>query len=87
VRTGNVVALAAAAGGSARIAAEVRTSADSGTVTREIKRRVRQEIGIGVSEVILVSPSQIPKTSSGKLRRAHTAMLLDSGALTGEASR
>jgi hypothetical protein len=40
-----------------------------------------------VSEVVVLPRDSLPKTSSGKLRRSHTAQLLASGGLITARSR
>ena len=42
--------------------------------------------GLPVDEVLMVAPSTIPKTSSGKLQRAKTKELFESDALTSRGS-
>jgi len=41
----------------------------------EIRRRVNEEVGLPIDEVLLVAPGTIPKTSSGKRQRRQTRAL------------
>lgn len=77
IRTGNVIAFGVdSRRGSQQIvvAAEARMSDDE-TVDAEPLRRamaehVRASVGIPAKDIILVAPSTLPKTSSGKLQRS-----------------
>jgi fatty-acyl-CoA synthase len=51
------------------------------TVATRVAKNVRIEIGLRVAEVVIVAARAIPKTSSGKLRRAATRSLLQDGQL------
>jgi len=42
---------------------------DLGSVERAIRRAVNENFEIGISELLLVAPQTVPKTSSGKLQR------------------
>ncbi|MFY2860973.1 AMP-binding protein [Mycobacterium sp. THU-M104] len=48
-------------------------------VTREVTAAISASHGVGVSDVVLVSPGSIPITTSGKVRRAECARLYHSG--------
>jgi fatty-acyl-CoA synthase len=75
VRRGNVIAFAVdAEDGAERIAivAERRRGADVAAIEAEVRRRVRTGLGLPVQRVGVLEPGQLPKTSSGKLRRAET---------------
>ena len=63
------------------VALEPRARPRADEVRREIELRVHAELGVLPAEVVLVPPNAIPKTSSGKLRRAECRRLLASGAL------
>ncbi|MBG7604130.1 MAG: AMP-binding protein, partial [Actinobacteria bacterium] len=55
------------------VVAEVRTSDDPGSLTdirERIHHRTLEVCGLPPRDVILVAPSTLPKTSSGKLQRA-----------------
>ena len=48
----------------------------------EIVRAVRDALQIPIARVVFVAPHSVAKTSSGKIRRAQTRTLLNTGALT-----
>ncbi|MEJ8280373.1 fatty acyl-AMP ligase [Pseudonocardia spirodelae] len=84
VRAGNVVAVRMAAGDgrhreSFAVAVEAR-AADGDDAVRAIRddviRRVVSAVGVRPAEVAVLAPGSLPKTPSGKLRRAATADLL-----------
>lgn len=84
VRRGNVVAFAVASGdGQERIVvvAERRAGAEVARIDGEIRHRVRSHLGLRVHRVSIVEAGHLPKTSSGKLRRAETRARDASGAL------
>jgi acyl-CoA synthetase (AMP-forming)/AMP-acid ligase II len=47
-----------------------RTGCDQAALATDIRRRVRQRTGIQPGRVVLLAPGTLPRTSSGKLRRA-----------------
>jgi acyl-CoA synthetase (AMP-forming)/AMP-acid ligase II len=51
------------------------------TLTREIIHRVHRAVGHRPSRVLLVAPSTIPKTSSGKIQRSRLADMIQAGQL------
>jgi fatty-acyl-CoA synthase len=59
-------------------------SADPPGIPAAVKQRVRDELGVVVHDVTCVPRGSIPKTSSGKLRRAETRQRWLDGALTPE---
>ncbi len=63
------------------VAAELRQGARAQEIREEIIRRVSEAIGLPPDEVALLAPGSIPKTSSGKLRRAETQRLFQEGRL------
>ncbi|MEQ3551711.1 fatty acyl-AMP ligase [Pseudonocardia nematodicida] len=84
VRAGNVVAVRMAAGEgrhreSFAVAVEAK-NADTDDAVKAIKadvvRRVVSAVGVRPAEVAVLAPGSLPKTPSGKLRRAATADLL-----------
>ena len=62
------------------VVAEVRESAEEGEklrgVVREIVQRVQRGSGHRPARVLLVKPSTIPKTSSGKIQRSRLAQMI-----------
>jgi fatty-acyl-CoA synthase len=39
-------------------------------VRDDVARRVRQSVGLGPTDIVMVGPGTLPKTSSGKLQRS-----------------
>jgi fatty-acyl-CoA synthase len=72
VRAGNVIAFGVAGrNGKENIVIVAETKADDHElVAKFVTERVRDVIGIPPKDVVLVTPSALPKTSSGKLQRA-----------------
>jgi fatty-acyl-CoA synthase len=85
VRRGGVVAFSvpSTAGERAVVVVETVEPAPDG-VPAAIKERVRDDLGVVVSEVTCVPRGTIPKTSSGKLRRAETRARWLAGTLAPE---
>ena len=73
VRMGNVAAFSISSNPTERIvvAAEHRHG-DPETIESEIVRAVQREVGLTVSEVVLIEAGSLPKTTSGKLQRSAT---------------
>ena len=73
VRMGNVAAFSICGELTERIVlvAEYREG-DPGTIESEIVRAVQREVGLTVSEVVLIEAGSLPKTTSGKLQRSAT---------------
>lgn len=86
VRAGAVVAFSAA-GGAGTEAMYVAAGVEAGagvrreTLARAIASAVREAFGLTPERVFLVRPGRLPKTTSGKLRRATLRDLLSSGQL------
>ncbi|MCZ8379362.1 long-chain-fatty-acid--CoA ligase [Mycobacterium sp. CPCC 205372] len=62
------------------VVVESRAHTDADQVARmrqAITLRVLEEVGIAPKNVLVVGPGQVPKTSSGKVRRTAAAALLD----------
>ncbi len=86
VRAGNAVAVRLpAAGGGGRhresfaVAVESRKAGDADAeqlIRKDVTARVVSAVGVRPAEVVVLGPSTLPKTPSGKLRRAATAELL-----------
>ena len=85
VRPGSSVAVARKRGGSEEIVliGETRLSdePERASCRRQISNEVRRETGVTPSEVILVPPGTVPKTTSGKLRRSEVREMLERGVL------
>lgn len=84
VRIGRVAAfgIAGSAGDRLVVAVENR-DADPETLRRSVSVAVAIEIGLTPSEVVVLPPGRLPRTSSGKLRRAETRRRYLSGDLAG----
>jgi fatty-acyl-CoA synthase len=82
VRIGNVAALAVRSGHTegVRVVVSSRTRRDPAELRQEVKNAVGGQMGLVVTDVVLVA-EELPKTSSGKLRRAETAAMLARGEL------
>jgi fatty-acyl-CoA synthase len=63
------------------VTAEIRKQADSSRISAEISRAVQDAMGVPPDIIELLPPQSIPKTSSGKLRRAETRRLYLAGKL------
>jgi acyl-CoA synthetase (AMP-forming)/AMP-acid ligase II len=57
------------------------SDSDIDAIDRGIKQRVRSELGVPVTEVVLIKRNAMPKTSSGKVRRRETKQRLEAGTL------
>ena len=68
------------------VAAETRTT-EPDALAAAIKARVSEEFQLSVSDVALVSPGALPKTSSGKLQRRKTRDLYLAGRLGAASAR
>jgi fatty-acyl-CoA synthase len=73
VRTGNVAAFSISGDPTERIvvAAEYREG-EPETIESDIVRAVQRDVGLTVSEVVLIEAGSLPKTTSGKLQRSAT---------------
>ena len=72
VRPGNVIAFGVEGrkGKEALVVVAESRSEDGSTIRREVAERVLDAVGLPTSEVVLVAPGTLPKTSSGKLQRS-----------------
>ena len=72
VRPGNVIAFGVEGrkGKESIVVVAESRSEDGSTVRREVSERVLEAVGLPTSEVVLVAPGTLPKTSSGKLQRS-----------------
>ncbi|MFC4945711.1 fatty acyl-AMP ligase [Pseudonocardia sp. GCM10023141] len=84
VRAGNVVAVRQFAEGTRHresflVAVESRKAGDAdaeAVIRKEVTSKVVSAVGVRPSEVVVLAPGSLPKTPSGKLRRAATGELL-----------
>jgi fatty-acyl-CoA synthase len=85
VRAGSVVAFGLPAEGGQRelvvVVAEARRGAPAERVALDVQRAVHRALALPVDRVVLVEPGALPKTSSGKLRRASARARYLAGAL------
>ncbi len=85
VRPGNVIAFGVAGRAGKEeviVVAETKSSPDEHEVIRRsVAARVRDAVGLPAHEVVLIAPSTMPKTSSGKLQRSACKQQYLAGAL------
>ncbi|MGE5246590.1 MAG: fatty acyl-AMP ligase [Betaproteobacteria bacterium] len=60
---------------------EARASAASGDIVERVRRRVRETAGLELDRVVVTPPGTIPRTTSGKVRRAETRERFQAGTL------
>lgn len=60
---------------------EGRASATSDVMVDRVRRRVRETAGLELDRVVVAPPGSIPRTTSGKVRRAETRARLEAGTL------
>jgi acyl-CoA synthetase (AMP-forming)/AMP-acid ligase II len=60
---------------------EARASATSIDIVDHVRRRVRETAGLELDRVVLAPPGTIPRTTSGKVRRAETRARFEAGTL------
>jgi fatty-acyl-CoA synthase len=65
---------------------EARASAAADDVVDQVRRRVRETTGLELDRVVIAPPGTIPRTTSGKVRRAETRERLEAGTLTAQKS-
>jgi fatty-acyl-CoA synthase len=72
VRTGRCVAVSLpdAAEGSVTVVVEPRDEADVGGLPALVRRGVIDAVGVVPTELLVVPPGTVPKTTSGKVRRS-----------------
>jgi fatty-acyl-CoA synthase len=82
VRTGGVAAFGVPGGPADRLVVAVETRVgDPATVRRQVAAAVLGEVGLRPDDVVALPPGRLPKTSSGKLRRAEARRRYLSGQL------
>ncbi len=85
VRAGNAVAVRVGAGEDRHresfvVAVESRRAGDpeaEAVIRKDVTRRVVSAVGVRPADVVVLGPGSLPKTPSGKLRRAATGELLE----------
>jgi len=87
VRKGNVIAFGTRKplGDRERVVIAFETSVGDenarAALKKEVRRAVRQATGLTIDDVVALDASVLPKTSSGKLKRAETRLLYEDGTL------
>lgn len=61
---------------------EARVGDRAGDIDAAVKRRARETAGLELDRVVLTVPGTIPRTTSGKVRRAETRDRLEAGTLS-----
>jgi fatty-acyl-CoA synthase len=64
------------------IVAESRHAERSTELAREIRQHLRSSVGLTPSDVLVVKPGQLPKTSSGKLQRQRAKQMYAAGSFS-----
>ena len=60
---------------------EARASSTSDDISEHVRRRVRETSGLEIDHVVVTPPGTIPRTTSGKVRRAETRARFTAGTL------
>jgi acyl-CoA synthetase (AMP-forming)/AMP-acid ligase II len=60
---------------------EARASMRPNDIEDHVRRRVRETAGLELDRVIITPPGTIPRTTSGKVRRAETRARFEAGTL------
>ena len=60
---------------------EARPSATPLDMVDHVRRRIRETAGLELDQVVLAPPGTIPRTTSGKVRRAETRARFEAGTL------
>jgi fatty-acyl-CoA synthase len=85
IRSGSCVAFAAGENAHGQpaivVVAESRVATDSARLEGQVLEAVRNATGLALDRVLIVKPSTIPKTSSGKLQRIKARELYEQGRL------
>jgi acyl-CoA synthetase (AMP-forming)/AMP-acid ligase II len=88
IRRGNVVAFSIAGQDTEKLVIVAETTAqDHESLRSSVLGKVKAELGIAASEIVLVPKGAIPKTSSGKLQRRKTKSQYQEGSLGREGVR
>jgi fatty-acyl-CoA synthase len=82
VRSGGAAAFGLPAIGGDRLVVAVESRGPEREVRRAVTHAVREEIGLTPDAVLVLAPHRLPRTSSGKLRRAETRRRYLAGGLT-----
>jgi acyl-CoA synthetase (AMP-forming)/AMP-acid ligase II len=60
---------------------EARASSASDDIREDVRRRIRETAGLEIDHVLIAPPGTIPRTTSGKVRRAETRARFAAGTL------
>ena len=60
---------------------ETRAGGRAGEIEEAVRRRIRETAGLDVDQVVLAPPGSIPRTTSGKVRRAEARSRFEAGTL------
>jgi fatty-acyl-CoA synthase len=60
---------------------EARASMRADEVEERVRRRIRETAGLEIDRIVVTAPGTIPRTTSGKVRRAETRTRLEAGTL------
>jgi fatty-acyl-CoA synthase len=60
---------------------EARASLAPDDVVDSVRRRIREVCGLELDRIVVTPPGTIPRTTSGKVRRAETRTRLEAGTL------
>jgi fatty-acyl-CoA synthase len=60
---------------------ETRAGGRAGEIEEAVRRRIRETAGLDVDHVVLAPPGTIPRTTSGKVRRAEARSRFEAGTL------
>jgi fatty-acyl-CoA synthase len=84
LRKGNVVAFTRPGRATEEvvIVAELR-GGDAATVARQVRGHIQTKLSLPVAEILLLVPGELPKTSSGKVKRSKTRQQYLEGTLHG----
>ena len=88
VRKGNVAAFSVRGDATEELVIAAETKAkDHEKLSSEIVKHLKATVGVRASDVKLVAPGQLPKTSSGKIQRRKTKAMYEDGTLGTEGVR
>jgi fatty-acyl-CoA synthase len=85
VRPGRCVAFTKPGAEEVVVVVESAEGGNGATVERDVRRAISDAVGVSPSEVVVLAPGRLEKTTSGKLRRSATRDAYSSGALAARA--
>jgi fatty-acyl-CoA synthase len=88
VRKGNVVAFSRPGADSEELVIVLETRVeDKTTLAATIRTAVQRDLGLGIGDIVMITPGNLPKTTSGKLQRRKTRDDYLAGALGSDTVR